>query len=94
MSKLTAPLDDPTYQPKHPPIDGQIPGVVAKWGPASQLRWFRRFGSQLGVRRDWDQFYCHSEHHRGLCCFSCEDEGDLGVQGGGHCCCRDERIGR
>lgn len=91
----TAPLGDPTYQPKHPPVGGQIPDVVAKWGPRSQLRWFRRFGAELGRRKDWDQYFCQSEHHRDLCCYSCGDEGDQGVQGWGlHCCCRDDRIRR
>lgn len=87
-----APLDDPTYQPEHPPVAGQIPDVVAKWGPPSQVRWFRRFGAELGLRRDWDRYYCQSEHHRDLCCYSCEDEGERGTQGCGYCCCRDERI--
>ena len=90
-----APLDDPAYVPEHPPVDGQIPDVVAKWGPRSQVRWFRRFGSELGRRRDWDSFYCHSEHHRGLCCTSCWEDGDLGVLGtGDYCCCQDERMRR
>jgi hypothetical protein len=90
-----APLDDPTYEPKHPPVGGGIPAVVAKWGPRSQLRWFRRFGRQLGLRRDWDQYYVHSEHHRGVCCFSCEEEAwhGEGAMLDGWCCCHDGRLG-
>lgn len=89
---MTAPLDDPTYTPAHPPADGKIPKVVAKWGARSQLRWFRRFSDQLGRRRDWDRFYCQSERHRGFCCTSCFDEyqDGYGVMVDGWCCCRSE----
>lgn len=88
-----APLDDPTYVPLHPPTNGQIPEVVAKWGMRSQLRWFRRFGSQLGQRTDWDRYYCTSEYHRGICCTSCWDEyqDGYGVMMDGRCCCHDQR---
>ncbi len=88
------PLEDPAYQPEHPPIGRDIPDVIAKWGPRSQLRWFQRYGRQLGARKDWHLYYCTSPHHRGLCCFSCDDELEhgIGVQMDGWCCCRDERI--
>ncbi|MET9086148.1 hypothetical protein ABZX77_30455 [Streptomyces sp. NPDC004237] len=91
---LPAPLDDPTYTPQHPPVDGQVPAVVAKWGPRSQIRWFRRFGRELAPRRDWSQYHVHSEHHLGTCCDSCFDEylDGTGVQLDGWCCCRDQRI--
>lgn len=83
-----APLDDPSYVPAHSPVDSAIPDVVERWGPRSQLRWFRRFGARLGRRKDWDRFYCQSEHHRGFCCYSCHEEG---LAGDGWCCCLDER---
>lgn len=89
---MRAPLDDPAYEPVHQPVDGKIPDVVAKWGPRSQLRWFWRFRRQLADRQDWGRFYCASEHHRGSCCYSCEEESDFGVMQDGWCCCRDERI--
>jgi hypothetical protein len=89
-----SPLDDPAYEPEHPPVAGQIPAVVARWGPRSQVRWFRRFGAVLGRRRDWDRYYCHTEHHLGLHCTSCEEEGDMGTQGFGYCCCQDKRVRR
>ena len=97
--KPIAPLDDPAYIPQYPPVDGQVPEVVVKWGPRSQLRWFRRFGKLLGVRNDWDRYYCTSPHHRGLCCTSCEGEYLDGYQGGGvmmdgWCCCHDSRTPR
>ena len=90
------PLEDPAYTAVHQPINGCVPDVVALWGPRSQLRWFRRFGNQLGVRKDWDRFYCTSEHHRGLCCNSCLDEylDDTGVMQDGWCCCQDQRMKR
>lgn len=93
-SAVYAPLDDPNYTPAHPPVSGAIPDVVGKWGPRSQLRWFQRFRDQLGRRRDWDRFYCQSEHHRGLCCYSCADEYQVGhgPMLDGWCCCRDGRI--
>lgn len=95
LAQRSALLDDPAYRPEHPPVGGQIPDVVAKWGPRSQLRWFRRFGAELGRRKDWDRYYCQSDRHRDLCCYSCADEGDLGVQGfGEYCCCQDERMRR
>lgn len=89
----TAPLDDPAYVPVHQPTGGAVPDVVERWGPRSQLRWFRRFGTQLGWRHDWDRFYCTSEHHRGLCCSSCFDEyqDGYGIMMGAWCCCLDER---
>jgi hypothetical protein len=90
-----APLDDPDYVPQHPPVNGIIPDVVAKWGPRSQLRWFRRFRSQLADRQpqSWDRFYCATENHLGGCCYSCYDEADMGtgVIMDGWCCCQDER---
>lgn len=91
---LLAPLDDPTYRPQHPPNNSEVPDIIAKWGPRSQLRWFRRFGQQLGARKDWDRYHCQSEHHRGLCCLPCDDEYEagVGVMMDGWCCCRDQRI--
>lgn len=90
-----APLDDPRYQPKHPPVGTSIPAVVVKWGAASQLRWFRRFGKQLGVRKDWGLYYCQSAHHLDLCCYNCADDDMTGhSMGGDYCCCRDDRMKR
>lgn len=91
---MPTPLEDPTYQPKYPPVNGCIPDVIVKWGKRSQLRWFLRFGRQLGFRKDWGAYYASSEYHRGLCCASCEDEYEAGtgVMMDGLCCCRDERI--
>lgn len=91
---MIPPLDDPHYVPQHPPVDGQIPDVVARWGKRSQLRWFRRFRRQLADRQEWDRFYSCSEHHLGSCCYSCFEEADFGVMQDGWCCCRDERIGK
>lgn len=90
------PLDNPAYEPQHPPVDGQIPEVVRRFGKATQIRWFARFGDQLGARRDWDEYWCMSEHHQGFCCGSCIGEFEDGYQGGGvmtdgWCCCRDPR---
>ena len=81
------PLEDPTYTPEHPPIGGIVPDVVAKWGPASQLRWFTRFQGQIKPMpiTEWARFYCESEQHRGICCQSCIDDGDTWQDG--ICCC-------
>ncbi|MFF4661950.1 hypothetical protein [Streptomyces sp. NPDC001282] len=91
---MTHPLEQDSYRPKHPPLGTHVPEVVAKWGKRSQLRWFARFGTQLGTRKDWGKWYCASPRHRGLCCFGCEDEAQhgYGVQVDGFCCCRDERV--
>lgn len=88
-----APLNDPTYVPAHPPVDGRVPDVVAKWGQRSQLRWFRRFRSDLAPSGDLSRYFCQSEHHRGPCCSSCESEAEdgFGIWVDGWCCCRDER---
>ena len=99
---MLAPLEDPTYEPLHPPVNGKPPDVVAKWGPRSQLRWFRRFWDELYVfkfGRKWDcsvssedswRFHIHSVEHVGPCCGSCiEDEKYLGYPPfDDHCCCR------
>jgi len=89
-----APLDDPAYAPEHPPINGIIPPVVARWGPKSQRRWFRRFRAELKWQ-SLDGFYCESEHHVGSCCDSCAQDAAMGYGGDvdGYCCCQDERMG-
>lgn len=84
------PLTRPDYQPKHPPVDGKIPDVVARWGKASQLRWFRRFWKEIGPLESLGAFWCTSEHHRGPCCPPCQGE-DGGVVADGYCCCQDTR---
>lgn len=86
-----APLEDPAYEPEHPPVGRCVPDVVAKWGPRSQVRWFQRFGKQLGMQRHevWDLYYCTSQEHRGLCCTSCEQDGYDDLDG--HCCCEGLR---
>jgi hypothetical protein len=106
---MIAPLDDPSYDPVHKPVGGRIPEVVARWGAASQLRWFRRFRAEVNrqrdaltvaernaLPRDLDEYYIDSEHHRGSCCYSCFDEFEYGtgVMMDGWCCCRDERSKR
>lgn len=85
-----APLDDPRYQPQHPPINGAVPWVVNRWGPRSQLRWFRRFRDSLDTRWvQWDCYYCVSVEHRGGCCVSCLDEEYAGYGGSASgCCCK------
>lgn len=86
-----APLDDPRYVPAHPPVDGFIPGVVEKWGPRSQLRWFRRFRGQLRPRptSGWARYFYSSVEHRGPCCTSCEADywDGFGRIYDDHCCC-------
>jgi hypothetical protein len=87
-----APLDDPSYVPKHPPVNGVVPWVVAKWGARSQLRWFRRFEGQL--RRQvwssfWEPYFIDSEQHRGRCCSSCvaDIEDGYDYYDPDRCCC-------
>lgn len=85
-----APLEDPAYKPLHPPVNGRVPGVVAKWGPRSQLRWFDRFAGQLKPmpHKVWDQFYCVVLAHRGQCCTSCLQDKEDGYGGDiDGCCC-------
>ncbi|MET9385319.1 hypothetical protein ABZY09_30670 [Streptomyces sp. NPDC002928] len=93
-----APLEDPAYEPEHPPVGGGVPAVVARWGARSQVRWFTRFWRELRFPQDLSGFWVFSEHHRGPCCLSCESEFLDGFQGGGlmadgWCCCHDSRIG-
>lgn len=89
------PLADASYRPRHVPIDGRVPDVVAKWGPRSQLRWFRRFGAELRPLRaeEWTRFYCDSTQHRGLCCSSCLQDEE--IEGApvydDFCCCEGYR---
>lgn len=91
------PLEDPAYQPAHPPLPGgSIPAVVERWGPRSQLRWFTRYNGQVAPRRvqDWERWHCESVDHRGLCCPSCvEDDGTEWGWTGGGCCCRSMKDG-
>lgn len=89
-----APLDDPAYVPAHPPVGSVVPEVIAKWGPRSQVRWFRRFREEVGSQLIpvWNRHYCVSEHHRGLCCYSCEDDAVTAGLFPDGCCCKDDRI--
>lgn len=83
------PLEDPDYEPRHRPVNGRPPDVVAKWGAASQLRWFRRFPGLRLTYQEWDSFYCESAQHRGLCCESCLQDAEWGfLDSDDHCCCR------
>lgn len=95
MPDVAAPLEDPTYQPEHPPINGAIPDVVEKWGARSQVRWFSRFQGTIAAQRHerWARFYVDSIHHRGLCCDSCLDdfEGGWDYPPDDRCCCRGLR---
>jgi hypothetical protein len=93
---IRAPLEDPSYQPRHPPLPGGgIPPVVERWGPRSQLRWFTRYYGQLKPRpsAQWDRWHCDSEHHHGLCCPSCIEDINDGYQDPFEfdCCCRSLR---
>lgn len=83
------PLEDPKYDPVHKPIDRRPPAVVAKWGPASQLRWFRRFWDEITPVKESElaDFYCHSDQHRGPCCASCISEQWDGYYYTDGCCC-------
>jgi hypothetical protein len=89
-----APLDDPEYDPQIKPVRGDVPDVVAKWGPRSQRRWFRRFYRELRPQKPayWDRFYCESEDHIGPCCISCGEDGDMGDLDG-KCCCHAIKTG-
>jgi hypothetical protein len=84
---MSHPLEDPTYTPAHPPMAGEVPDVVAKWGAASQIRWFRRFHDELKPQRYdyWSRFHTGSPHHRGDCCISCEQDSEVFED---VCCCR------
>jgi hypothetical protein len=94
---IIPPLDDPDYEPVHQPINGRPPEVIAKWGAASQLRWFRRFWDELGDRNGLvpeavlAPFYCHSAYHRGPCCNSCMSDQEDGYYYTDSCCCRADR---
>jgi hypothetical protein len=82
------PLEDPSYVPRHPPIDGTIPGVLVRWGARSQLRWFARYGTQLtyGVSKIWEDYHVTSVEHPGVCCVPCGTEGEW--WDGPECCCQ------
>lgn len=85
-----APLEDPAYQPLHPPVDGRMPAVVTRWGPRSQLRWFARFRRHLGPREDVSAHWVDSPRHRGSCCPGClteQEEGRYYLDD--DCCCRE-----
>lgn len=82
-----APLEDPAYEPKYPPVDGRVPDVVAKWGPRSQVRWFRRFRDHLTIYWNSADYYSETEHHRGGHCDSCAQDAAAGYQDLPHVCC-------
>lgn len=89
-----APLDDPVYEPKHQPVNGQVPEVVARFGPRTQVRWFQRFRNTLWEQRDrrnpvdYSQYFAESLHHKGLCCPTCDNGEEAEYWDGPGCCCR------
>lgn len=86
-----SPLNDDGYEPSTHPADGRPPEVVARWGPKSQFRWFGRFQGELKPMpyREWENFYCDSPQHRGLCCASCIEDKNTGYGDDiEDCCCR------
>ena len=95
------PLDDPAYTPQYLPVAGMVPSAVARWGAASQLRWFRRFRGQITPMRgeEWARFFCVSAAHRGQHCDSCLDDLEDGFDNRPEslCCCyaaREQREGQ
>jgi hypothetical protein len=88
-----APLDDPRYEPKHPPRNGCIPSGVERWGARSQVRWFNRFFDSLIKQQEWARYYVFSTQHTGSCCSSCLDDVNEGYEpyDADRCCCRAER---
>jgi hypothetical protein len=90
------PLDDPDFEPQHPPVAGRPPAVVERWGARSQVRWFRRFADQVRMpARDYEPYHVWSLLHRGLCCVSCSDdvmEGLTDIVDGSRCCCLGIRL--
>jgi hypothetical protein len=93
-----SPLEDPDYEPENPPVNGEIPRAVYRFGPRTQVRWFKRFRKMVKDDTSFYDYYVTSEHHKGTCCISCigEFEDDYqsgGVIADGWCCCRDSRIG-
>jgi hypothetical protein len=97
MTDNKPPLDDPFYEPEHPPVNERIPDEVAKFGPRTQIRWFNRFRAALNAGNNLNDYYVTSENHKGPCCASCIGEFEDGYQRGGviadgWCCCLDSRI--
>lgn len=89
------PLEDPVYAPVTRPVNGSPHPDVAKWGAASQVRWFQRFWGSSAMPtvlpKDAALYYCQSIEHRGPCCESCYDDVLEGWDDGlfdEHCCCR------
>lgn len=91
-----APLNDSAYEPRHVPINGRIPAVVERRGPASQLRWFNRFWDAINWR-SWQHagedpagYYVHSAIHPGPCCAGCMSDEEYTGQPvhDGVCCYR------
>lgn len=89
-----SPLNDPTYAPRHPPVNGEPPAVVARFGPRTQIRWFQRFRRNLSGHYDSarkgavDRYHCESLLHRGFCCWQCEGDEYNEPWEGPDCCCR------
>lgn len=88
MTPPLPPLEDLRYEPAYRPVNGRPPELIARWGAASQLRWFRRFMNELAPEVPLAPFYCHSAEHRGPCCDSCVSEWEDGHAYADACCCR------
>lgn len=88
---MTWPLNDPNYEPKHPPVNGSVPWVIGCWGPRSQLRWFNRFRRQLKPRVSpvYTDLHIESVEHTGNCCYRCGGYDDPAeFWDGPGCCCK------
>lgn len=40
-------LENRDYDPKYPPVNGQVPEIFMKWKLPTQERWYKRFKDQL-----------------------------------------------
>ena len=91
---MSAPLEDPTYEPLYRPINGAPNPIVARWSPASQLRWFKRFwGSDEMPTLSWKEsalLHVQSVEHVDQCCSSCLGY-DEEYAPDDHCCCKATR---
>lgn len=77
-----------------PPVDRRPPEQLAELPAADQYAWFAHWHTHLRPAAEayWNAYHVDSLTHRGLCCTSCQQDGDY-TYPDDPCCCKTTQTG-